>query len=118
MLGLSFTRRELQPNQSKHNCLNPQTYFETLAHDNQFKHVHYKSKHQIILALQKDDCHPALADFKNDQSSIRNNDKGENIFFEPLFSFSFEAFEPIQNQNKKNNPKDDQKNIATLCCFE
>ena len=53
-----------------------------------------------LLPPQKDDCHPILADFGNDQFSFRNIDK-ENIISKPVNSSSFEAVKPFQSQYKK-----------------
>ena len=36
---------------------------------------------------KKNDCHPILADYGEDQFSIRMNNKGEDIHIKPLDSF-------------------------------
>ena len=55
----------------------------------QLKPVHYLVKHEEIKYNQKNDCHPILADYGDDQFSIRINNKGEDIHIKPLDSFSF-----------------------------
>ena len=51
--------------------------------DNQLKPVHYLVKHEEIKYNQKNDCHPILADYGDDQFSIRINNKGEDIHIKP-----------------------------------
>ena len=67
---------------------------------NQIHAVHYLVKHDAVQPSQKDDCHPILVDYGNDQFSIRINDNGENVIVKPLDSFSFEAVKPFQQQYK------------------
>ena len=38
----------------------------------------------------KNDCHPILADYGDDQFSIRINNKGEDIHIKPLDPFAFQ----------------------------
>ena len=53
-----------------------------------------------MLPSQNDDCHPVIADIKNDQFAIRTFDKLERILAEPLVLFSLDAFKPVQSQQK------------------
>ena len=90
----------MQLNQLNHKNT-PENLSATLIYGNYFKPVHYLVEHETVLSSQKDDCHPSLADFRNDQFSIGNIDKGENIEIEPLNSFSLEAVKPFQSRFKK-----------------
>ena len=100
MLRLSFTQKELQLNQLKHKHFSPQIHFATLTHDNQISPVHYLAKHSVLLPSRKDDCHPILVDFRIDNFSNHNNDKGGNIMFKPLDSFSMEALKAFLSEFK------------------
>ena len=64
--------------------------------DNQLKPVHYLVKHEKIKYNQKNDCHLILADYGDDQFSIRINNKGEDIHVKPLDSFSFQSIVPFE----------------------
>ena len=76
--------------------------FYSIMKDNQLKPVHYLVKHEEIKYNQKNDCHPILADYGDDQFSIRINNKGEDIHIKPLDSFSFQSIVPFESKNKKN----------------
>ena len=69
--------------------------------DNQLKPVHYLVKHEEIKYNQKNDCHPILADYGEDQFSIRMNSKGEDIHIKPLDSFSFQSIVPFESKYKR-----------------
>ena len=69
--------------------------------DNQLKPVHYLVKHEEIKYNQKNYCHPILADYGDDQFSIRINNKGEDIHIKPLDSFSFQSIVPFESKYKK-----------------
>ena len=76
--------------------------------DNQLKPVHYLVKQEEIKYIQKNDCHPILADYGEDQFSIRINNKGEDIHINPLDSFSFKSIVPFESKYKgptKNHTK-------------
>ena len=79
MLSHSFSQEELQLNHVKHKQLPPQVLFATLTHDDQIKHkpVNCLVKHETVLPSLKDDCHPGLAHFGNDQFPIRKDKEGE-----------------------------------------
>ena len=47
---------------------------------NQIHPVHYFVKHETVQPSQKDDCHPNLADYGNDQFSFRTNNKGGRCY--------------------------------------
>ena len=55
--------------------------------DDQLKPLHYLVKHEEVKYNQKNDCHPFLANYGDDQFSIRINTKGEDISIESLNSF-------------------------------
>ena len=65
-LRRSYTQKELLLIELKHKPLPPQLRF-AMSHDNQFKLVHCLVKHETVLLTQKEDCHPILVDFGNDQ---------------------------------------------------
>ena len=69
--------------------------------DNQLKPVRYLVKHEEIKYNQKNDCHPILADYGEDQFSIRMNYKGEDIHIKPLDSFSFQYIVPFETKYKR-----------------
>ena len=69
--------------------------------DNQLKPVHYLVKHEEIKYKQKNDCHPILADYGDDQFSICIKNKGEDIHIKPLVSFSFQSIVPFESKYKK-----------------
>ena len=82
MLSRTFTKEQLQVHQIRHKQLPPQTDFSIMK-DNQLKPVHYLVKHEEIKYNQKYGCHPILADYGDDQFSIRINNK-EDIHIKPL----------------------------------
>ena len=90
MLSSSFTKDELQINQLKHKHLPPQIDFAVLQ-DSTLKPVHYLIKHEKVLAHQKHDSYPILADYGTDQFSIRINNKGNDLIVKPLNSFHSNA---------------------------
>ena len=98
MLSRSFFQKQLQPNHVKHKHLPPQILFATLTHDDQIKlkPVHCLVKHETVLPSLKDDCHPGLAHFDNDQFPICKDKEGEENVIRTLDSFSFDAVQPIQ----------------------
>ena len=53
-------------------------------------------KRETALHSLKDDCHPCLAHFGNDQFPIGNDNEGENIVTETLISLPFDAVQPTQ----------------------
>ena len=83
MLSRSFFQEELQLNHGKHKQLPPQVLFATLTHADQikFKPVHYLVKHETVIPSLKDDCHPGLAHFGNDQFPLREDEEGEEKVF-------------------------------------
>ena len=107
MLSRTFTKEQLQIHQLRHEHLPPQIDFSILK-DNQLKPVHYLVKHEKIKYIQKNYCHLILADFGDDQFSVRINNKGEDIHIKPLNSFSFQSIvlfdskykRPTRNQTK------------------
>ena len=100
MLSRSFTKEELQLNQLKHKQFPPQIEFAVMNQTNQIQPVQYLVKHETVQPSQRDDCHPILADFSNDQFSIRLRNKDEDVTVKPLDSFSFKAVKPFQQQYK------------------
>ena len=77
LLGCSFIRKQMQMIEIKQKQLPPQFRFAILIHDSEIKPVNCLVKHETVLASEKDDCHPFLADFGNDQFPYCIKDKGE-----------------------------------------
>ena len=67
---------------------------------------------------KKKDCHPILADYGEDQFSIRINNKGEDIQIKPLDSFSFQYTVPFETRDlqriKQNHFYNNQPSSMTL----
>ena len=99
MLSRTFTKEQLQVHQLRHKQLPLQIDFSIMK-DNQLKPVHYLVKHEEIKYNQKNDCHPILADYGDDQFSIRINNKGEDIHIKPLDTFSFQSIVPFESKYK------------------
>ena len=97
MLSRIFTKEQLQVHQLRHKQLPPQIDFSIMK-DNQLKPVHYLVKHEEVKYNQKNDCHPILADYGDDQFSIRINNKGEEIHIKPLDSFFFQSIVPFESK--------------------
>ena len=108
-LSLTFTKEQLPIHHLRHKQLPPQIDFSIMK-DNQLKLVHYLVKHEEIIYNQKDDCHPILADYGEDQFSIRINNKGEDIHIEPLHSFSFQSIVPFESKYKRST-KNQKKSL-------
>ena len=100
MLSRTFTKEQLQVHHLRHKQLPPQIGF-SIMEDNQLKPVHFLVKHEEIKYNQKNDCHPILADYGDDQFSIRINNKGEDVHIKPLDSFSFQSMVPFESKYKK-----------------
>ena len=100
MLSRTFTKEQLQVHQLRHKQLPPQIDFSIMK-DNQLKPVNYLVKHEEIKYNQKNDCHPILADYGDDQFSIRINHKGEDIHIKSLDSF-FQSIVRLQNLSYNN----------------
>ena len=100
MLSRTFTKEQLQIHQLRHKQLPPQVNFSIMK-DDQLKPVHYLVKHEEIKYNQKTDCHPILADYGEDQFSIRRNNKGEDIHIKNLDSFSFQSIVPFESKFKR-----------------
>ena len=100
MLSRTFTKEQLQLHQLRHKQLPIQIDFSMMK-DNQLKPVHYLVKHEEIKHNQKNDCHPILADYGDDQFSIRINNKGEDMHIKPLDSFSFKSIVPFESKYKR-----------------
>ena len=97
MLSRTFTKEQLQIHQLRHKQLPPQMDFSIMK-DDQLKPVQYLVKHEEIKYNQKNYCHPILADYGEDQFSIRINNKGEDIHVKPLDSFSFQSIVPFESK--------------------
>ena len=107
MLSRSFFQKELQPNHVKHKHLPPQVLFEILNSDDQIKlkPVHYLVEIQTVPPSLKDDYHPGLPDFGNDQFPNRIDNGGEKMLLKHwilfrLMLFSQSKFQ-LKNQSRK-----------------
>ena len=100
MLSRTFTKEQFQVHQIQHKQLPPQIDFSIMK-DNQLRPVDYLVKHEEIKNNQKNDCHPILADYGEDQFSIRIINKGEDIHIKPLDSFSFRSIVPFESKYKR-----------------
>ena len=99
MLSRTFTIEQLQRHQVRHKQLPPRNDF-SITKDNQLKPVYYLVKHEEI-KYNKNDCHPILADYGEDQFSMHINNKGEDIQLKPLDSFSFQSIVPFESKYKR-----------------
>ena len=109
MLSRTFTKEQLQVHQLRHKQLPPQIDFSIMK-DNQLKPVHFLVKHEEIQYNQKNECHPILADYGDDQFSVRINNKGEDIRIKLLDSFSFQSIVPFESKYKK--PTKTKQNLS------
>ena len=100
MLSRTFTKEKLQIHELRYKQLPPQIDFSIMK-DDQLKPVHYLVKHEEIKYNQKNDCRPILADYGDDQFSIRKNNKGEDISIKLSNSFSFRSIVPFQSKYKR-----------------
>ena len=100
MLSRIFTKEHLQLHQLRHKQLPPQIDFSIMK-DNQLEPVHYLVKHEEMKYIQKNDCHPILAEYGEDQFSTRNNNKGEDYHINPLDSLSFQSIVPFESEYKR-----------------
>ena len=100
MLSITFTKEQHQIHQLRHKQLPHQIHFSIMK-DSQLKPVHYLVKHEEFKYNQKNDCHPILADYREDQFSIRINNKGEDIHIKPLDSFSFQSIVPFESKYQR-----------------
>ena len=100
LVGCSLTGKEVQLNQLRRKQFLPHSSFATLTQNKQAKPVQYLVKHETVLPSRKDDCHPTVPDFGNDQMSIRIK-KGGQIILKPLVSSSFEPVKPFESQYEK-----------------
>ena len=120
MLSRTFTKEQLQVHQLRHKQLPPEIDFSIMK-DNQLKPVHYLVKHEEIKYNQKNDCHPILADYGDDQFSIRINNKGEDIHIKPLdslFNLLFHLNQNIKNlQKTKQNPSYNNRQFLMILIF-
>ena len=100
MLSRTFTKEQLQLHQLRHKQLPPQIDFSIMK-DIYIKPVHYLVKHEEIKYNKNNDCHPILADYGEDQISIRINNKGEDIHIKSLDSFSFQSIVPFESKYRR-----------------
>ena len=121
MLSRTSTKEQLQIHQLRHKQLPPQIDFPIMKND-QLKPVQYLVKHEEIKYNQKNHCQTILAEYGDDQFSIRINKKGEDISSKPLNSFSFRSIVPFESKYKrptKNQAKSflQQSTILTILMF-
>ena len=64
--------------------------------------------------INKNDCHPILADCGEDQFSFRINNKGEDIHIKPLDSFSFQSIGQFESKYKRPTKKESKITPTTI----
>ena len=60
------------------------------------KPVHCFFKNETVLPSLKNDCHPGLAHFRNDQFHTRDDNEAEKNVIRKLVFFSFVAVHSVQ----------------------
>ena len=85
----------------RHKTISPHTEFLHLKRNISLKQVHYLVEQEKVLPTQKNDCHPVLVDYDDDQFTLRSQDKGNTFTYFPLNYFSFQSVSPFSNKYKK-----------------
>ena len=101
MLSRDFSTINNKTCQLQHKTLPPHIDFLQLKNDNILKPIHYLIKHEDVLPTQKHDSHLILADYGDDQFTLRIQDKGNVVKYTPLDPFSFQAVSSFLNKYKK-----------------
>ena len=101
MLSRDFSTINNKTCQLQHKTLPPHFDFLQLKNDNILKPIHYLIKHEDVLPTQKNDSHLILADYGDDQFTLRIQDKGNIVKYTPLDSFSFQSVSSFLNKYKK-----------------
>ena len=101
MLSRDFSTINNKTCQLQHKTLPPHIDFLQLKNDNILKPNHYLIKHEDVLPTQKNDSHLILADYGDDQFTLRIQDKGNVVKYIPLDSFSFQSVSSFLNKYKK-----------------
>ena len=91
MLSRDFSTINTQTCQLQHKTLPPHIDFLQLKNNNILQPIHYLVKHEDVLPTQKNDSHLILADYGDDQFTLRIQDKGNVVKYTPLDSFSFQS---------------------------
>ena len=81
MLSRSIFSRRTETESCQTQTITSQVLFATLTHGDQIKlkPVNCLVNHGTVLPSLKDDCHPGLAHFANDQFPIRKDKEGEKL---------------------------------------
>ena len=66
-------------------------HIDFLQLKNILKPIHYLVKHEDVLPTQKNDSHLILADYGDDQFTLRIQDKRNTVTYTPLDSFSCQS---------------------------
>ena len=101
MLSRDFSTINAKTCQLHHKTLPPHIDFLQLKQNNILKPIHYLVKHEDVLPTQKNDSHLILADYGDDQFTLRIQDKGNVVKYTPLDSFSFQSVSSFLNKYKK-----------------
>ena len=112
-LSRTFTKEQLQIHQLRHKQLPPQLDFSIMK-DNPLKPVLFLVKHEEIKYNQKNDCHPILADYGEDQLPIRINNKGEDIHIKLLDSFSLQSIVPFETKYRMAYKESNKITLTTI----
>ena len=98
MLSRDFSTINNKTCQLQHKTLPPHFDFLQLKNNNFLKPIHYLIKHEDVLPTQKNDSHLILADYGDDQFTLRIQDKGNIVKYAPLDSFSFQSVSSFLNK--------------------
>ena len=101
MLSIDFSTINNKTCQLQHKTLPPHIDFLQLKNDIILKPIHYPIKHEDVLPTHKIDSHLILADYGDDQFTLRIQDKGIVVKYTPLDSFSFQSVSSFLNKYKK-----------------
>ena len=101
MLSRDFSTINAKTFQLHHKTLPPHIDFLQLKQNDILKPIHYLVKHEDVLPTQKNDSHLILADYGDDQFTLRIQDEGNIVKYTPLDSFSFQSVSSFLNKYKK-----------------
>ena len=100
MLSREFTQVTNKICQLQHKTLPPHIDFTEFKPNNSLKQIQYLVEHEDVLPTQKNDSHPILVDYSDDQFTLRILDKCNTVTYTPLESFSFISVSSFLNKYK------------------
>ena len=101
MLSRDLSTINTKTCQLQHKTIPPHIDFLQLKNNNILKPIHYLVKHEDVLPIQNNDSHLILADYGDDQLTLRIQDKGNIVKNTPLDCFSFQSVSSFLNKYKK-----------------